>query len=115
MKILLKIEEAAMLLLAVWFILKVDFGYSWWIYTLVFLSPDIGIAGYALNSKVGALTYNLLHHRGTAIALIVFGLMTMNTVMLFLGLMFFAHGAFDRMLGFGLKYSDHFKHTHLDQ
>lgn len=34
-------------------------------------------------------------------------------VFMFIGIVMFAHSSFDRVLGYGLKYCDNFKNTHL--
>jgi len=36
-----------------------------------------------------------------------------NDLIIKIGLLFMAHSCFDRALGYGLKYSDSFDHTHL--
>lgn len=36
-----------------------------------------------------------------------------NNIALFTGILLFAHSCFDRVLGYGLKFTDDFKHTHL--
>ena len=79
----------------------------------LFLAPDIGFIGYAINTKVGALTYNLLHHKGIAVASYIAGLHFSIPELQFAGLLLFGHSSFDRMLGYGLKYNDSFHHTHL--
>jgi hypothetical protein len=111
MKNILKLEEAAMLVLAVY--LNTFLSYSWWLYWVLFLTPDIGMIGYVLNTKIGAFTYNLFHHKGIAIAFFVTGLVLTNHELQFVGLLLFGHSSFDRILGYGLKYTDNFQHTHL--
>ncbi|MCY7293028.1 MAG: DUF4260 domain-containing protein [Ferruginibacter sp.] len=39
--------------------------------------------------------------------------MQTNDYLLFAGLLFLAHSSFDRILGYGLKYPDNFKHTNV--
>lgn len=111
MKTILKIEEAAMLMLAVY--LFQFTGYSWWMFALFFLAPDLGLLGYLVNPSVGSFTYNLFHHKGIAIALYITGLMLGMLTLQFAGLLLFAHASFDRILGYGLKYKDSFKNTQL--
>jgi hypothetical protein len=112
MKSILKLEEAAMLLLSVC-LFYTQLHFSGWIFWALFLLPDIGIAGYAVNPRVGAVTYNLLHHKGIAIIIYVVGLwMSVETLQL-AGLVLFGHSSFDRMFGYGLKYSNDFSNTHL--
>jgi hypothetical protein len=111
MKDLIRIEEAVMLMLAVY--LKTHLSFDWWLYWALFLAPDIGMIGYLVNARVGAFTYNLLHHKGVAIILFLAGVYFGNEGLQFAGLLLFGHSSFDRMLGYGLKYADSFKNTHL--
>jgi hypothetical protein len=113
MKYSLKVEEFAQLALALLAIYLQPVTISWWLWPLLFLSPDLGMMGYLINARVGALTYNLLHHKGIAAALIFLGYSFYWPWVLFLGLVMFAHAAFDRIAGYGLKYPDSFHHTHL--
>ena len=111
MKNTIKLEEAMMLVFAVY--LNTSLSYSWWLYWVLFLSPDIGMIGYAFNTKVGAFSYNLLHHKGLAIAFYLIGISIASEPLQFIGLLLLGHSSFDRLLGYGLKYHDNFKNTHL--
>lgn len=113
MKLLLQLEEAAMLLLSVY--LYTFLGYPVWLFLALFLSPDIGMLGYLVNSRIGAFTYNIFHHKGIAILLYLAGFYLNQPVMQLTGIIMFGHSSFDRLFGYGLKYSDSFKHTHLGQ
>jgi hypothetical protein len=111
MKNLLRIEEAFMLGLAVY--LNSFLPFAGWVFWALFLLPDIGMLGYVINTRVGAITYNLFHHKGIAIAIYLAGyFLTMHELTL-AGVVLFGHSSFDRMLGYGLKYPDNFKNTHL--
>lgn len=111
MKDLLRLEEAFMLMLAVY--LKTLLPIDWWLYWALFFAPDVGMIGYAINTKVGALTYNLFHHKGVAIAFYLVGVYFANEPLQFTGLLLFGHSSFDRILGYGLKYPESFQKTHL--
>ena len=111
MKLLLQLEEAGMLLLSVY--LYQFLGYPAWLFAVLFLAPDIGMTGYLVNTRVGAFTYNFLHHKGVAILLYLAGFYFNQPVIQLAGIIIFAHSSFDRILGYGLKYNDGFKHTHL--
>ncbi|MEO8514497.1 MAG: DUF4260 domain-containing protein [Ignavibacteria bacterium] len=111
MKNILKLEEFGMLILALYLFSLLDF--SWWLFALLFLAPDIGMLGYLANAKIGAFTYNIFHHKGIAVLLYLTGIYLNSPVLMFTGLLLFAHSSFDRILGYGLKYSDNFKSTHL--
>ena len=112
MKDALKLEEAGMFCLSL--LLYNMFGYSWWLYLSLILVPDISILGYLINSKVGAISYNILHHKGLAIALYLIGIYTFNYAFVLAGIIIFGHSSIDRLFGMGLKHFDSFKHTHLD-
>lgn len=111
MKTTLKLEELAMFLVAmpVFYQLEVAF---WWFFVLL-LTPDIGAFGYVVNNTVGALFYNLFHHKGIALVLYVLGVYASIHVLEIAGIILFAHAAMDRCLGYGLKYEKGFKYTHL--
>ncbi len=86
---------------------------SWWIFAACFLLPDIGMLGYLVNPKAGAISYNLFHHKGLAVVLWIIGSITGILSLSVAGIILFSHASFDRILGYGLKYSDRFHHTHL--
>lgn len=122
MKTLLKLEELAQFLACL--ALLVMNGVPWWTYLLLLLGPDIGMLGYLVNTRVGAITYNLFHHKGIALLVAATALgsdfMTLalattdvSHVLLLTAIILFGHSAMDRMLGYGLKFGDHFQHTHL--
>jgi hypothetical protein len=111
MKSIIKAEEAFMLILAI--VINSNLSFPTWLFWVLFLTPDISMLGYVVNNKVGAITYNIFHHKGLAIVIYLVGLYLKNEALQFVGLLLFGHSAFDRMLGYGLKYSDSFHHTHL--
>lgn len=111
MKTTLKIEELSMFLLSVYAFSLSEF--AWWWFLVLFLLPDISMFGYGLGSKAGAIIYNLFHHKALAIFLFLIGIYFENDIAQLLGIIFFAHAAFDRFLGYGLKYQTGFKFTHL--
>ena len=113
MKKLLQIEEAAITAVSVYFLSQYNLGLPFWAWFLLFFSPDIFMLGYLVNTKIGAYIYNLAHHRAVGIIVIGVGLLLASNVCIAIGILLFAHSSFDRMLGFGLKYNDSFKHTHL--
>lgn len=111
MKNSLKIENFAQFMLAIALFSQMEI--EWWWYLALFFAPDIGMLGYLINSKIGAVSYNLFHHKGIAILLYLIGWQLKAPLVEFSGLLLFGHSAFDRIFGYGLKYSDDFKHTHL--
>ncbi len=111
MKNLLRIEEAAMLGLAIY--LNSYLPFPGWVFWALFLLPDIGMLGYLISTKVGAVTYNILHHKGIAIAWYLAGYFLIIHELTLIGVVLFAHASFDRIVGYGLKYPDNFHNTHL--
>lgn len=111
MKTTLKLEELVMFVLGIYAFNQLNF--SWWWFLVLILAPDIGMLAYVVNNKIGAITYNIFHHKGIAIATYIIGVFLQNDIIQLMGIILFSHSAFDRVLGYGLKYSDGFKHTHL--
>jgi hypothetical protein len=115
MKYSLRLEEAALTAAAIWLLSQHHLGLSLWLWIPLFFAPDIGMIGYLHNPRTGALTYNLFHHKGIAIAVAATGYFLQHEILLAAGLLLFAHACFDRILGYGLKYPDSFHNTHLGQ
>lgn len=111
MKNLIRLEDAAKLVAAVYFSAEIGFGPL--TFLLFILVPDVSMIGYLINTKVGAYLYNIAHHQGIALVVLLIGYLTNQPETTFAGLILFGHSAMDRMFGYGLKYTDDFKHTHL--
>ncbi|WP_338875496.1 DUF4260 domain-containing protein [Spirosoma sp. SC4-14] len=111
MKILLKSEELIQFLGAIYLFSRLQF--AWWWFPALILLPDISMIGYLINPAVGAVLYNVFHHKGLGIVIGLLGLMTGNQNLMLVGIILFAHSSMDRMMGYGLKYPDSFKHTSL--
>ncbi|WP_338356545.1 DUF4260 domain-containing protein [Yeosuana marina] len=111
MKSTLKLEELLMFVLGVLAFNQLNF--AWWWFLVLFLVPDISMLGYLINPKFGAITYNLFHHKGIAILLYVLGVLFKMEIIELIGVILFSHASFDRILGYGLKYSTSFHDTHL--
>lgn len=87
----------------------------WWIFVVFFLAPDLSLLGYALKDRPGlaAALYNSAH---TYVLPLILALAAWTA-----GwrpgevgaVIWAAHIAFDRVLGFGLKYPQSFKETHI--
>lgn len=111
MKNLLKLEEAFMFGLSIFLFSKLE--YSWWWYPVLILAPDLSMVGYFMDTRLGAITYNFIHHKALGISLFVLGVALANQLLQLTGLILFGHSSMDRSLGYGLKYSDSFQNTHL--
>ncbi|KKR72353.1 MAG: hypothetical protein UU15_C0030G0005 [Candidatus Levybacteria bacterium GW2011_GWC2_40_7] len=57
---ILRLEGLVAFLLALALYFK--FNGNWLIFVLLILVPDVSIAGYLKNNKIGALAYNLVHN-----------------------------------------------------
>ena len=111
MKSLLKLEELAQLLLAV--LVFAHLPYAWWVLPATFLLPDLSMLGYLAGPRVGAASYNLAHHKALAIVVGAAGWALGLPVLVLAGTILLFHSAFDRLLGYGLKYTTGFQDTHL--
>ena len=110
-KWLLRLEGFVVLVVAV--IIYQQLGYSWGEFALLFLVPDIFMLGYLVDKKIGADVYNIGH---TYIVPFLFWLVMYFLhlhALYFIAVIWVAHVGFDRLVGYGLKYSTSFKDTHL--
>ena len=113
MKNILRTEETAMAALGIYFLTIHNLHLSVWIWLLLFFSSDISMLGYLVNAKVGAISYNIFHHKAIAIGIVGIGFFMKIEVVMVIGILLFAHSSFDRMMGYGLKYYSSFNDTHL--
>ena len=111
MKNLLKLEELFMFALTIFLFSKLDF--AWWWYPVLLFTPDFSMFGYLVNPQIGAWTYNFVHHKALGISIFVVGLILANQPIQLAGLILFGHSSMDRVMGYGLKHTDSFQHTHL--
>jgi len=88
-------------------------GRSWWLVPAGILLPDVSMAGYLAGTRIGAIAYNLVHATPLPASLIGLGWWQHKPLVAAVGLVWLAHIGLDRVLGYGLKYPDHFQHTHL--
>lgn len=111
MKTSLKVEELLMFCLGIFLFNQLDF--AWWWFLILILLPDIGMLGYLINSKIGAIVYNLFHHKGVAIILYFIGVYVKIEIIILIGIILFSHSSLDRFFDYGLKYNNSFNNTHL--
>jgi hypothetical protein len=91
------------------------FEFSILYFVLFLLLPDITMLGYIVNTKVGALFYNIGHSLVLPAFLLTIGFVTVSTPLLTASIIWLAHIFLDRALGYGLKYEEDFTKTHLQQ
>ncbi len=108
---LLRVEGVIVFIIAL--VLYSRLESSWLLFVPLFFAPDVSMAGYAINTRLGATIYNLVHAYALPAVLGLVGLFMANNLLASLSLIWFAHIGIDRLLGFGLKYPTEFKDTHL--
>jgi len=111
MTYLIRLEELGLFLFSIYLYSSLPF--PWWYFPLLFFAPDLSIAGYVAGPRVGAIIYNIVHHRALDLLLYVAGLMLAMPILSLAGVIMFAHSSLDRVLGYGLKFPDAFTNTHL--
>lgn len=89
------------------------FGLDWRTFAWFFLAPDLSLLAYLAGATVGAAVYNMAHSYIGALACVAAGVAFDAPIGVAAGLIWCAHIGFDRALGYGLKYSAGFAHTHL--
>lgn|SRR5690554_1174972 len=108
---LLKLEELGQFLLSILLFNQLD--YAWWVFPACILLPDFSMLGYLANPKIGAWFYNLFHHKLIGIMVLSLGFWLDHSLLSLVGIILFGHSAMDRIFGYGLKYKEDFKSTHL--
>ena len=109
--ILLKLEGLAIFLSSVIAYQMLEF--NWVLFLTLFLTPDLFMLGYILNKEIGAILYNTAHTYVFPLILAAVSLGYSKNALTAISLIWIAHIGFDRLLGYGLKYSTGFKNTHL--
>ncbi|MFU2014093.1 DUF4260 domain-containing protein [Peribacillus butanolivorans] len=105
-------SEGLMVLIAIIYIYSIN-EFSWWIFLLLLLTPDISMLAYLINNQIGAKVYNLFHTYTISILVILLAVSLSQDTILMVGLIWTAHIGMDRFLGYGLKYTTAFKATHI--
>jgi Domain of unknown function (DUF4260) len=89
-------------------------GASWWLLAALWLAPDLSMLGYIGGRPcTGARVYNAFHSYVVPGVLAISSLLFHAPAMLPVALIWINHIGVDRLLGYGLKYSDGFAFTHL--
>ena len=109
--LLLKLDYVALFLIAL--AIYYSLLFSWVLFAILFLAPDLFMLGYLANPRLGSALYNLGHTFFTPFLLFVISYLTHWSLLLAVAIIWITHIAFDRVLGYGLKYPTQFKDTHL--
>ncbi len=109
--LLLRGEGAAVLAVATF--AYAQHGFNWWVFAILFFTPDIFMLGFLRGNKLGAIVYNLGHTYLTPATLLAAGWLMASPPMIAIALIWVGHIGFDRIMSYGLKYDLGFKFTHL--
>ena len=109
--LVIRLEWIAAAIVAI--VLYATTGVSWWLFALLILAPDLSMLGYLAGPRIGAIAYNALHILIVPLFLTIAGKASGNSAMVAVALIWIAHIAIDRALGYGLKLSTGFQDTHL--
>ena len=90
-------------------------GASWGLFAALWLMPDLSMLGYLRGSCWGARCYNAVHTYVVPGALALSALLLHAPAVLPIALIWTNHIGLDRLMGYGLKYSNGFGWTHLGQ
>jgi hypothetical protein len=72
---------------------------SWWLFAALLPSSDVGMLGYLVNPRVGALAYNVFHTYLPPAVLVVVGGIISTEATSSLGIVWCAHSGTDHTLG----------------
>ncbi|MCY1163483.1 hypothetical protein D9M73_33340 [compost metagenome] len=107
---LLRLEGLAFFAMAVAAYAQLDAG--WGFFAALFLLPDLSFLAYLAGPRMGAAAYNAMHSWIGPLGLLATGMLAAPALTA-VALVWCAHIGFDRLLGYGLKYSEGFGRTHL--
>ena len=109
----LRAEAAVLIALIVTLYARLDA--SWWLFATLALAPDPAAIGYFRGPRPGATTDNLAHWAVLPALLALVAVLADYDLPLAVALVWFAHIAIDRLLGYGLKYPTTFKESHVQR
>ena len=113
-KVLIRVESFFIFILALFAFFFVYEG-NWILLVILILAPDLSFFAYFGGKEVGASVYNAFHSYVGPLILMVISLYYGNTLATQISMIWFAHIGADRTAGYGLKYTDSFKVTHLQK
>lgn len=110
-RVLLHLEGVAVAVAAL--SLYLHESYSWLLFGVLVLVPDLSMLGFLAGARVGSVTYNAAHTTVTPVLLGTAGVVMPSQIATAVALIWLLHIGFDRAIGYGLKYPSSFKETHL--
>ncbi|WP_281202757.1 DUF4260 domain-containing protein [Cytobacillus kochii] len=112
-RIIVKWEYILLLLLTV--VAYITWEFSILAFVIFLFLPDVFMFGYLLNNKVGTILYNIGHTFIFPLLILGIYFVIKEPILLMVSLIWSAHISMDRALGYGLKYEEGFKVTHLQK
>ena len=112
-RLLLRTEGAAVAIASV--VLYFHADYPWWLLVVLVLAPDLSMLGYAAGPTIGAVAYDVAHTYTLPVVLGAIGVVADAETAVKLSLIWLIHIGVDRAVGYGLKYPNGFKETHLQR
>jgi hypothetical protein len=92
------------------------YPHHWGVFALLFLVPDISLLGYLRSAnKASAAFYNLVHSYLLPLGLGLLAWERGGVLGVQLALIWLSHIGFDRCLGYGLKFPESFRCTHIQR
>jgi hypothetical protein len=88
----------------------------WGVFALLFLAPDVSLLGYLRSANKGSAAFHNVVH--CYVLPLVLGLLAWERGYVLGGqvaLIWMAHINFDRCLGYGLKFPESFRYTHIQR
>lgn len=110
-RLTLRLESLAVL--AVLVVAYRELQASWGLFAALFLIPDLAMLPYLKSRTAGAAAYNAAHNFAVPAAVALAAVLTDSAFSLAIATIWAAHIAFDRAVGYGLKYTTGFNDTHL--
>ena len=112
-RVLLRLEGLVLFGCAIALYVRED--YSILALVILFLAPDLSFVGLAGGPRVGAVAYDAAHtYVGPILLASASAIVEWDTGVM-LGLIWLAHIGIDRAIGYGLRYPDAFRDTHLQR
>lgn len=110
--VMLRLEGTAVLVAAM--LAYGYLGYSWWVFALLLLWPDLAFIAYIIDKQFGSVVYNVVHSYPLPLLLAGASIFFSWSFGLQFALIWLAHIGMDRTVGYGLKYGGEFEKTHLN-
>lgn len=100
-KWILRIEGGVVLVFIIYFYQEQQF--SWLVFGVFLLVPDLAALGYIINQQVGVMAYNIVHTYSIPAILLLLSIVFSHSVLMLISFIWIAHIGMDRLFGYRLK------------